>query len=125
MFSKLAVIMSLCFTGLCFADSDEPKCEESVSWQEQIGRIDQDIEKKNNLRNLYEAKAARAKNQGDRLQFNSENVTEARRYWQIADYYNAQADLLGKEIEALHEHRSDVLNKYNNGKPFSPPPVDD
>jgi len=89
-----------------------------TDWQHEIVAIDQEIEMKTNQMNLFEAKAARAQNLADRLQFNSRDVTEARRYWQLADYYTANAKLLEKEIHDLKVKRQGILDDKNKGNPW-------
>ncbi|MEX0961376.1 MAG: hypothetical protein WDZ28_00780 [Simkaniaceae bacterium] len=90
-------------------------------WQQEVLSLNAAIENKTNQANLYRAKAARAKNQGDRLQFNSRDVTEAKRYWDLADYYNAQAALLEKEVQILEANRKEILKKENKGQSWPGP----
>ncbi|GAB4184808.1 MAG: hypothetical protein Tsb0015_01300 [Simkaniaceae bacterium] len=85
---------------------------EGETWQEQIQKYDSQIRKKTNQKNLHLAKAARAQDQGDRLQFQQGNLLDARRYWQIADYHREQAQLLEKEIQLLQLEKQQLLQKH-------------
>lgn len=116
----LSLILIGAFAG-CTADSNAPSQEVTGgNWQEKVGVLDQAITRKQNLSDLYRAKATRAKNQGDRLQFNPNNLGDARRYWNVADYYNEQADQLDQEIAVLEQERQAILDKYNGGKSLEP-----
>lgn len=55
----------------------EPQLPE---WRSQVDQIDSEMRRKSNQRNLFLAKAARAQDQGDRLQFRPDNLGDARRY---------------------------------------------
>ena len=104
----------------CSSESNNPSEEVTKSnWREKVSVLDQAIIRKQNLSDLYRAKATRAKNQGDRLQFNPNNLGDARRYWNIADYYNEQADQLDQDILLLEEEKKSILEKYNDGKPLA------
>ncbi|MDX8430437.1 MAG: hypothetical protein SNF33_01320 [Candidatus Algichlamydia australiensis] len=106
---SLLLIMPGCAQGSSSSPSSEVTRE---NWQEKISILDQSITRKKNLSDLYRAKATRAKNQGDRLQFNPNNVGDARRYWNVADYYNEQADLLDQQVVVLQQERQRILEKY-------------
>ncbi len=86
---------------------------ESEDWQEQLQKYQQEIRQKTNQMNLHLAKAARAKDQGDRLQFQQDNLIDARRYWKIAEYHEQQAFLLQKEIQFLQQEKQVLLNKHD------------
>lgn len=100
------------------AQSPKKETHELSDWQKQVLDLDREIDEKENRANLYRAKAASAQNRADRLQFNSPDVTEARRFWQLADYYNANAALLEKEVVALKELRTKILHENNSGNPW-------
>lgn len=87
--------------------------EKTPSWERQVDEIDNEIDKKKNQRNLFLAKAARAQDQGDRLQFNRDNLGEARRFWQVADSYKEKAKLLELEIDLLERKRVQILKENN------------
>ncbi|GAB5411660.1 MAG: hypothetical protein ChlgKO_07740 [Chlamydiales bacterium] len=104
----------------CTSELNSPSGEVTKSnWQEKVSVLDQAIIRKQNLSDLYRAKATRAKNQGDRLQFNPNNLGDARRYWNVADYYNEQADQLDQEIVVLEQEKQSILDQYNEGKPLA------
>ena len=54
-------------------------------YQDQIDQIDAQIKELKEMKRGYEARAIRAENQADRLQFEEHFVLETRRYYRIAD----------------------------------------
>lgn len=85
-------------------------------WQQDVNQIDQEIKVKTNQRNLFLSKAARAQDQGDRLQFQPDNLGDARRYWQLAETYREKANLMDLEINLLQQKRAQILkdNRITN-----------
>jgi hypothetical protein len=86
--------------------------EKSESWRNELQKYDSEIRKKTNQQNLHLAKAARAQDQGDRLQFQQGNLLDARRYWQISDYHKEQAQILEKEIQLLQLEKQKLLKEH-------------
>lgn len=116
LFSIVMAVFSSCGASEAIANQPSKPTEKGLSdWQKQVLDLDREIDEKENRANLYRAKAANAQNRADRLQFNSPDVTEARRFWQLADYYNANAALLEKEVVALKELRAKILQENNGG----------
>ncbi len=81
-------------------------------WRQDVAGIDAAIDKLTNLKNLELAKAARAQNQGDRLQFNSQNLMDARRYWNDADTSQEIAARYQEEINKLELLKQEILKKH-------------
>jgi|GEM_PF-4089374 len=67
--------------------------------------LDREIESYKNRRDLYRAKAAFARNQGDRLQFTHENLSDAKMYWKKAEAYDEIADVIQKKIDELEKQK--------------------
>lgn len=82
------------------------------AWKEDVEDIDKEIDKLVNQRNLYLAKATRLQNQGDRLQFENNNLIDARRAWQQAQINREIATRIQEEIDALEERRQKILHKH-------------
>src|SRR3990167_6283239 len=82
------------------------KQQPKENWREEIQIIDEAINQLSELRNKELAKATRAQNQGDRLQFNTQNLLDARRYWAEADSSREIADRAQLEIDRLEERKS-------------------
>ncbi len=82
------------------------------TWQDEVSQLDAAIAKLTNLRNLELAKAARAQDQGDRLQFNANNVSDARRYWNEADTSREIAARYQEEIDKLEVRRQTILKAH-------------
>lgn len=85
---------------------------QTITYQEKIAQIDTNIKKLTNLKNLELAKAARAQDQGDRLQFNSNNTLDARRYWQEAETSREIADRYQLEIDKLKAQKAAIQKEH-------------
>lgn len=86
-----------------------------ASSKNELAEIDKEIDKLTNQRNLYLAKATRLQNQGDRLQFESNNLIDARRAWQQAQINREIATRIQEEIDQL-----EVRKKKITGSQVSP-----
>lgn len=102
-----------------FADTS-PQEQNIPAWQQQVDKIDEQIRKLINQRNLHLARATRYQNQGDRLQFTEETLLDARYAWQQAQIHREIAARLQQEIELLQQQRQEILDKHGI-KNYSPP----
>ena len=94
---------------------------DQADWQQEVTGLDEQIKKLKNLRNLHLAKAARAQNQGDRLQFQKNDLLDARRYWAIAEENQQIADRIQKTVVSLEERRNQILIEHG----ITPPPIEE
>jgi hypothetical protein len=78
--------------------------------QEQIEEIDAQIKELKDMKRGYEARAIRAEDQADRLQFEDHYVLETRRYYRIAEENRMKAQKVQEEIDRL-EMRKAKLEK--------------
>lgn len=78
-------------------------------WKNEVAEIDKEIDKLQNQRNLYLAKATRLQNQGDRLQFENNNLIDARRAWQQAQIHREIATRIQEEIDQLEQRKLKIL----------------
>ncbi len=78
-------------------------------WKNEVADIDKEIDKLQNQRNLYLAKATRLQNQGDRLQFENNNLIDARRAWQQAQIHREIATRIQEEIDQLEQRKQKIL----------------
>lgn len=78
-------------------------------WKNEVAEIDKEIDKLQNQRNLYLAKATRLQNQGDRLQFENNNLIDARRAWQQAQIHREIATRIQEEIDQLEQKKIKIL----------------
>lgn len=81
------------------------------AYQYQIEQIDAQIKELKDMKRGYEARAIRAENQADRLQFEEHFVLETRRYYRIADENRAKAAKIQEEIDRLETERSELVKK--------------
>ena len=79
-------------------------------WKEEVTTIDQAVTRLTKLRNKELSNASWAQNQGDRLQFQSHGLIDARRYWNEAETSREIAARYQIEIDQLEE-RKHVLMK--------------
>lgn len=86
--------------------------------RQQANTMDEEIDKLINQRNLYLAKATRLQNQGDRLQFEPDNLIDARRAWQQAQINRDIATRIQEEINTLEKQRKTFFETH--GLPYSP-----
>lgn len=79
------------------------------NYQSELDQIQSQIHRKINEKNMHLGKAARARDEGDRLQFRDGHLIDARRSWQNADFHEQQARNLDYEIRALEERKARLL----------------
>jgi hypothetical protein len=80
-------------------------------WKQEVQNIDEAVVKLTDLRNKELARAAWAQNQGDRLQFQPNNLLDARRYWNEADVSRDIAARYQEEIDKLELRKKEVLER--------------
>ncbi len=102
----------------CFSIASCQITSQTLTYQEKITQIDTNIKKLTNLKNLELAKAARAQDQGDRLQFNSNNISDARRYWQEAETSREIADRYQLEINKLNAQKAAIQKEHGIETPI-------
>jgi hypothetical protein len=109
-YGLLAAVFSCSF----LLAKEENKLEKSIlvetNWKSEIAEIDKEIDKLQNQRNLYLAKATRLQNQGDRLQFENNNLIDARRAWQQAQIHREIATRIQEEIDQLEARKQKILD---------------
>lgn len=76
-----------------------------------LTRLDEEIEKLEEMKRGYESRALRHDNQAERLQFENRNFLEARRHMELADENRAKAAKIQIEIDRLEAKRQKLLNK--------------
>lgn len=121
------VFLSLLFAGSLWGALPEAgqevlalvKEQPSGQWKQEVETIDQAVIKLTDLRNKELSKAAWAQNQGDRLQFQSHNLLDARRYWNEADTSREIAARYQEEIDKLELRKQEIYEEQ--GIPYSPP----
>jgi multidrug efflux pump subunit AcrB len=80
-------------------------------WQQEVQTIDEAVVKLTDLRNKELSNAAWAQNQGDRLQFQSQNLMDAKRYWNEADASREIASRYQEEIDKLEARKKEILKQ--------------
>ncbi len=118
------IVLNLCVAGVFASDiiEDAVIVAADAGWKKEVSEIDKEIDKLENQRNLYLAKATRLQNQGDRLQFENNNLIDARRAWQQAQIHREIATRIQEEIDQLKDRRYKILEangaiKKSDNKP--------
>lgn len=78
---------------------------------ERIEQIDRQIKELSDMKRGYEARAIRAEDQANRLQFEDHFVLETRRYYRIADENRAKAAKVQEEIDRLEAEKAAMIKK--------------
>jgi len=120
-FSKTAVVFVFLTLALVACSSKQgtvaDKKEPLPKWKEEVHELDHEIDRLVNQRNMHLAKATRYQNQGDRLQFNRNNLLDARIAWQQAEINREIAERIQKEIDILEGKRTDILKAHGVKNP--------
>ncbi len=88
----------------------------SDQWEQELQTLDNAINKLTDLRNREIAKAERAQNRADALQFQSNNLMDARRKWQEAENSREIAARYQQEIDQLQVRKDALLEKHAHPK---------
>ena len=109
--SFLLICLVLSSIQLTAKDLDEQTIVVAAQpgWKNEVAEIEKEIDKLQNQRNLYLAKATRLQNQGDRLQFENNNLIDARRAWQQAQIHREIATRIQEEIDQLENKKQKIL----------------
>ena len=92
-----------CYFCICHGQAD--------AYQDQIEQIDAQIKELKEMKRGYNARAIRAEDQADRLQFEDHFVLETRRYYRIAEENRAKAAKIQEEIDRLEAQESRAVKK--------------
>jgi len=77
--------------------------------QAEIDRLDRDIEELKLMKRGFEARALRAEDQAERLQFEDKFVLETRKYFRIAEANRQKAQRIQEEIDKLEKRKAELL----------------
>lgn len=82
-------------------------------WRQELQNIDQAISKLSDLRDKELARATRRQNDGDRLQFQSQNLLDAKQAWAEAEASREIAARYQQEIDQLETRKAEILQKHD------------
>lgn len=100
-------------TVAAFSEQSPAPTKQMSSDEQQLNYLNQQIEDLEDERDKFIAKAARARDQGDRLQFEQGMLTDARRYWKLADTCDEIAKKIDQQIVVLKKQRDTLQKKVN------------
>ena len=112
----MVLSLMICWGGATAALVNE---QPARHWEDEVHTIEQVVEKLVDLRNKELANATWAQNQGDRLQFRSQDLIDARQHWNQAETSREIAARYQTEIDKLETRRKLLLEKH--GKKYIPP----
>ncbi|MDN3504576.1 MAG: hypothetical protein P0S95_03250 [Rhabdochlamydiaceae bacterium] len=107
MFKKKFLILGLLFISTLFAVNESV----ATSDQELLNNLNEEIIELEDQRDKLSARAARLNDMGDRLQFESGSLGDARRYWNMAQKSNEIADKIDVEIDKLKIEKQQLLHE--------------
>ena len=93
----------------CVSLKDEPRLPTKAAHT--VEGINKQIERLEDARDRYLAKAARARDRGDRLQFQDGYLLEARRAWKRAENNRQIAEKIDQKIQELQKRRQHLKQK--------------
>lgn len=93
--------------------------ESGSNWQQQVNELDEKIVLLKRWQEGYRMTAEQAQFKADRLQFDQENLIDAKRLWKVAENATQKAQDLQVIINKLEEQRNGVLKKHNQPTPNS------
>lgn len=83
----------------------------SSSWQTEVESIDRQIQELKELKRGYEGRALSNENQAEQLQFIQGELSNAKRYWKIAEDNRAIARKIQEDIEELEKRKAELLKE--------------
>jgi hypothetical protein len=100
---KRLFLVGLCFFALSGSWSSDD--------QKSLDQIEKDLQELKDMKLGYEARAIRAEDQADRLQFEDNFVLETRRYYKIAEANRENAARVQEEIDRLEIRKDELLKR--------------
>lgn len=88
----------------------------SSNWQEEVSELNQKIAILSRWQQGYRMTAQQAQFKADRLQFQEENIIDAKRLWKVAENASQKAQDLQVIINKLVEQRNALLRRH--GQPI-------
>lgn len=111
--SMLAIICSLSSFSLAMGAKVQPEAVDEPTWQQNLDDINEKITILKKWQEGYRLTAEQAQFKADRLQFEQDNLIDAKRLWKVAENANQKADDLQVIIAKLETQRNDILRKHN------------
>ncbi len=120
---KLFLICSVSI--LVSACSDQPQVnhaqakqtpQSSSNWQDEVNELNQKIAILSRWQQGYRMTAQQAQFKADRIQFQQENIVDAKRLWKVAENASQKAQDLQVIINKLVDQRNAILNRH--GQPI-------
>lgn len=87
------------------------------SWQEQVQELDEKITLLKRWQEGYKMTAEQAQFKADRLQFEENQLLDAKRLWKVAENANQKAQDLQVIIDKLITQRNTLLKRHNQPIP--------
>lgn len=89
----------------------------SQNWQQQVDELDQKITILSRWQQGYRMTAQQAQFKADRIQFQENNILDAKRLWKVAENASQKAQDLQVIINQLVEKRNAILKRHNQPIP--------
>lgn len=113
------ILLALSFVSIgCTGQSLLSAKEQSQpSWHQDVNELDEKIAVLRRWQEGYKMTAEQAQFKADRLQFEDNQLLDAKRLWKVAENANQKAQDLQVIIGKLEEQRNEILKKHNQPIP--------
>ena len=115
-FSLLAVFTFSCSSSQMVGAHSKQSNQSTSDWQEEVGELNQKITILSRWQQGYRMTAQQAQFKADRIQFQQENLVDAKRLWKVAENASQKAQDLQVIINKLVEQRNAILTRH--GQPI-------
>ena len=115
----LLILFALSFVNIgCTSSSTlSAKAPDEPNWQQNVNELDEKITLLKRWQEGYRMTAEQAQFKADRLQFEENQLLDAKRLWKVAENANQKAQDLQVIIEKLEDQRNGILRKHNQPVP--------
>ncbi len=112
-------LLSFVNIGCTGQSSLSAKAPSEPSWQAQVTELDEKINVLKRWQEGYRMTAEQAQFKADRLQFEDNQLLDAKRLWKVAENANQKAQDLQVIIGKLEDQRNGILQRHNQPIPKS------
>ena len=101
----LAICMASCLYSQTYQEKNDCKTK--------LENIDREIQYLEDLKRGLESRAIKYENQAQRLQFDANQLAEAKRYWNLAEQNRKAVEEIDEKIKQKQEERKNIIDRYH------------
>ena len=113
LFLKRSILSLIAVAILPFSNLSAETMYQRNDCKSKLEEVDKEIQYLEDLKLGLEGRATRYENQAQRLQFEKDQLIEAKRFWNMADQNRKAATELEKKIIEKKKERQQLMDKYN------------